>query len=112
MDDKKVGITSETKPVKKVDLKKFPTLKLKSEYDIAMDFAMKVYQKFDKMIKSIILFGSSVKHTNVIGSDIDIIILVDDASIKFDEKLILWYREELGKLLEIILTKKISILIQ
>ncbi len=77
-----------------------PTLKLENERDIAMDFATKVYQKFDKLIKSVILFGSAFKHTNVVGSDIDIIIIIDDASIQFDEKLIAWYREELGKIIQ------------
>ncbi|MFA7707561.1 MAG: nucleotidyltransferase domain-containing protein [Candidatus Pacearchaeota archaeon] len=86
--------------VKKISEKQMPTLQLKSERDIAMDFAQKVYIKFDKMVKAIILFGSSVKHTNVVGSDIDIIILLDNASIKFDEKLIFWYREELGKIIQ------------
>ncbi|MDD5193198.1 MAG: nucleotidyltransferase domain-containing protein [Candidatus Nanoarchaeia archaeon] len=84
---------------KKTDLKKYPTLLLKSERDIAMDFATKVYKTFDKMIKSIVLFGSSAKHTNTLGSDIDLIIIIDDASIKFDETLVLWYREELAKIL-------------
>ncbi|MFA5174349.1 MAG: nucleotidyltransferase domain-containing protein [Candidatus Pacearchaeota archaeon] len=85
---------------KKVSKKQLPQLNLKSERDIAMDFATKVYKKFDKLIKSIILFGSTVKNTEVVGSDIDIIIIVDDASIKFDEKTILWYREELGKIIQ------------
>lgn len=81
-------------------LKKFPTLKLIREQDIAMDFATKAYQKFDKLVKSIILFGSTVKQTRNSGSDIDIIILIDDASVKFDQELIAWYREELGKLIK------------
>jgi len=38
--------------------KNIPTLQLKSEQEIATDFATKTYQKFDKVIKSIILFGS------------------------------------------------------
>jgi predicted nucleotidyltransferase len=80
--------------------KKYPTLKLKNERDIAMDFAEKVYEKFDKLVKSIILFGSSIKKTKVIGSDIDIIIIVDNAIVNFDEKLITWYREELGKIIQ------------
>jgi len=42
--------------------KDFPTLQLKKEADIAMDFATKVYKKFDKMIKSVILFGSAGKN--------------------------------------------------
>jgi len=86
------------KRVSKKARKQFTSLKLKTERDIAMDFAEKVYQKFDKMVKSIILFGSQTKHTNVTGSDIDIIIVIDDATTRFDETLIAWYREELGKL--------------
>ena len=94
-------------PIKKIDkkptssqIKKYPTLQLKSERDIAMDFAQKVYQKFDKIIKSVVLFGSQAKHLDVIGSDIDIVLIIDDASIKFDEELIVWYREELGKIMK------------
>ena len=82
----------------KKDVKKYPTLNLRNERDIAMDFAQKAYMKFDKMIKSIVLFGSSAKATNVSGSDIDIIIIIDDATIRFDEKLIVWYREEIEKI--------------
>jgi predicted nucleotidyltransferase/uncharacterized protein (UPF0332 family) len=83
----------------KFSSKDFPTLKIVQEKEIAMDFANKVYQKFDKLIKSIILFGSVTKKTSVSGSDIDVIILVDDASVQFDAELIAWYREELGKIL-------------
>ena len=77
----------------------FPTLNLINEREIALDFSAKVYKKFDKIIKSIILFGSTVKKTNVANSDIDIIIIIDDASIKFDQETIAWYREELGKII-------------
>jgi len=88
-----------TKP-KASDLNKFPTLKIKTERDIAINFALKAYEKFDKLIKSIVLFGSSAKSTSTPGSDIDIIIIIDDATVKFDEKLIMWYREELGKIIQ------------
>ncbi len=90
--------TSEKKP--KISSQKFPSLKLKTERDIAMDFAEKAYERFDKLIKSIILFGSQTKSTNVAGSDIDIILVIDDATTRFDETLIAWYREELGKLIQ------------
>lgn len=79
--------------------KNFPTLKLINEREIAQDFATKVYKQFDKMIKSIVLFGSQAKNTASSGSDIDIIIIVDDASIAWDQELIAWYREELGKII-------------
>lgn len=79
-------------------IKDIPTLKLRTESEIAMDFAIKVYKKFNKIVKSVILFGSTSKKTKVIGSDIDIIIIIDDAAINWDLELISWYREELGKI--------------
>ena len=85
---------------KKLSVKDFPTLNLINETDIALDFAKKVYQKFDKLIKSVILFGSTVKKNNTSGSDIDIIVIIDDASVKFDAELTAWYREELGKIIQ------------
>lgn len=94
MPKKKSSKKSEKQPKKPV------TLKITTERDIAMDFAQKVYTKFDKLVKAIILFGSSVKKTAVASSDIDIIIVVDDASVKFDDKLIVWYREELGDIMK------------
>lgn len=84
---------------RKANPKDFPTLKFVTENDIAMDFAQKAYEKFNKMIKSIVLFGSTTKHTRTSGSDIDIIIIVDDASVQFDQELTAWYREELGKVI-------------
>lgn len=71
---------------------------LKTEKDAAMDFAIKVHQKFDRLVKATILFGSQAKNKSTEGSDIDIIIIIDDASIQWDLELISWYREELGKL--------------
>ena len=87
------------KKAKQIDEKNIPTLQLKEESEIAMDFAIKVYKKFNKMIKSVILFGSTIKQTAVAGSDIDIIIIIDDVSIRWDQELIVWYREELDKIL-------------
>lgn len=89
------NISAQLKAVKNV-----PTLQLKKENDIAMDFATKIYQRFDKLIKSVVLFGSTAKQTTVTGSDIDIIILLDDVAINWDEELIAWYREELEKIVK------------
>ena len=79
--------------------KNYPTLSLKDERDIAFDFAVKAYEKFNKIIKSIVLFGSAAKQKMVKGSDIDIIIIIDDCTIKWDQELVAWYREELGRLI-------------
>ena len=81
--------------------KNIPSLKLKKENDIAMDFAAKVFRKFDKIVKSVILFGSTAKQETVTGSDIDIIIIIDDVSINWDQELIAWYREELEKIIKV-----------
>jgi predicted nucleotidyltransferase len=84
-----------------VALKNVPdTMKLVGERDIASDFATKVYDKFDQIVKSIVLFGSSAKREATVVSDIDIIVIIDDVSVKWDEELIAWYREELGKLIQ------------
>ena len=83
----------------KSEVKDFPTLSIVNEVDIAMDFAKKIYEKFDKLIKSVVLFGSTVKKTSTANSDIDLIVIVDDASVTFDQELVAWYREELGKII-------------
>jgi predicted nucleotidyltransferase/uncharacterized protein (UPF0332 family) len=97
---KEVKVSKAAKEVKREPSRKnYPSLQLKLESEIAMDFAAKAYQVFNKIIKSIILFGSSVKQDAVAGSDIDIILVIDDVSIIWDEELTAWYREELDKLL-------------
>ncbi|MEM4181590.1 MAG: nucleotidyltransferase domain-containing protein [Candidatus Pacearchaeota archaeon] len=76
-----------------------PTLMLATDREIALDFATKVYKKFETMIKAIVLFGSSAKKVSLPSSDIDIIIIIDDVSIRWDMELVAYYREELGKLI-------------
>ncbi len=78
-----------------------PTLKITGEREIASDFATKVVDKFDQMVKSVVLFGSSAKKVSTPDSDIDIIIIIDDVSVRWDEELIAWYREELGKIISV-----------
>lgn len=75
------------------------TPSLESEREIAMEFATKIHQKFDRLVKATILFGSQAKNTASPGSDIDLIVIIDDASLAWDLELISWYREELGKLM-------------
>jgi len=87
------------KPSRIITRKELPTLNIQEDQNIALDFATKTYEKFGSIIKSIILFGSTIKKKQVKGSDIDIIILLDDCSVIWDQELIAWYREELGKLI-------------
>jgi len=69
------------------------------EEQIAYDFSIKTYRKFQQLIKSIVLFGSAAKNTLTENSDIDVIIIIDDCTINWDPELIAWYREELGKII-------------
>ena len=72
--------------------------KIMNDREIAMDFATKVHEKFNHLIKASILFGSQARGNAGAGSDVDIIFIIDDAAVKWDMELIAWYREELGKM--------------
>jgi len=87
---------SEKKTEKQYELKRSS---FDTEKELAMDLASKVHRKFSNIIKASILFGSQAKNSAVSGSDIDIIFIIDDASINWDLELISWYREELGKII-------------
>ena len=73
-------------------------MSINREKDVAYELAEKVHKKFSTLIKASILFGSQAKNSAVSGSDIDIIFIIDDASINWDLELVSWYREELGKI--------------
>lgn len=88
------------KTEKKTNTKKIRTLNLLTDTDIAVDFGAKAYDLFGRLIKSIILFGSVQEKKIQHNSDIDLIVLIDDASVKWDQELIAWYREELDKLIK------------
>lgn len=72
---------------------------LDTNYDIAYDFATKAYKQFRELVKSIVLFGSVAKEQAMAGSDIDLVIIVDDCAISWDQELIAWYRQELESLI-------------
>lgn len=72
--------------------------KIMNDREIAVDFATKVHEKFNHLIKASILFGSQAKGGVNAGSDVDLVFIIDDAAIKWDMELIAWYREELGKM--------------
>lgn len=97
--DKNKAVFVKSKEKLKKISKDVPTLKIKREHDIAMDFATKIYKTFERAVKSIVLFGSTAKQTAIASSDVDLIIIVDDVSIRWDQEMIAWYREELDRTL-------------
>jgi len=95
----KKSVDSSQKKVAKKSTKKQVKLNFETDKDIAADFAVDAYKKFKDIIKAVILFGSVEKKTPHHNSDIDVIVIIDDISVKWDQELISWYREELEKIL-------------
>ena len=85
-------------PTRREELRKTPVSD--RDYKIAYDFAAKVYKKFGPVVLSVVLFGSAAKATAKPESDIDIIIIIDNVSMVWDEEVISWYREELFKIIK------------
>jgi predicted nucleotidyltransferase/uncharacterized protein (UPF0332 family) len=81
-------------PTRRPELRKLTGVSAE-DYKIAYDFAAKVYKKFGPLVLSIVLFGSVAKGTAKPESDIDIVIIVDNVSVVWDEVVVSWYREEL-----------------
>ncbi|MEK6889983.1 MAG: nucleotidyltransferase domain-containing protein [Nanoarchaeota archaeon] len=92
----KIEVKPKIKVIKRKISKK---ISFENEKEIAMEFAGKIHQKFDRLVKSTILFGSQAKNTADSSSDIDIVVIIDDSSFNWDLELIAWYREELSKLI-------------
>ncbi|MGV8142121.1 MAG: nucleotidyltransferase domain-containing protein [Candidatus Pacearchaeota archaeon] len=78
---------------------KSSTWNFRTDKDVAMDFAIKVHRMFDHLVKATVLFGSQSTGDIKPGSDIDMVILIDDAAINWDLELTSWYREELAKII-------------
>ena len=101
---KTIKVAQPEKEIKNKKMKEIsttlPTMQIALERDIAMDFATKAYSQFERLIKAVILFGSSAKKVSTTDSDIDLIIIIDDVSVKWDEETIAFYREELGKVIQ------------
>ncbi len=97
----KRGETNNSKKESKVVLNKEGTIKnqFRTDKEIAIDFATKIHRTFDHLIKASVLFGSQTTNEIKPGSDIDIVLVIDDAAINWDMELTAWYREELAKVI-------------
>jgi len=72
----------------------------KEEFDIARDFATRVYKEFGGFIKSLVLFGSATKAPKLAKeADIDVLIILDDVSINLSRELTQTYRIIVEKIL-------------
>lgn len=63
----------------------------KDDLDIAYKFTNQIYKEFGDFVKAVILFGSSARK-DIKPGDIDILIIVDDVSLKLTEDVAETYR--------------------
>ena len=84
-------------------LQKYP----KDDIDIVYKFSKEVKKELGDMLKAIVLFGSAARHidTNKKSHDIDILLLIDDVSIKLNQELIQTYRIIVEKIVARVSTK-------
>jgi len=97
---KKIEGAKDISEVPKTESRVVPTMMIVNEREIALDFSSKVYEKFKQSVKAFVYFGSSARQDSEPTSDIDLIILLDDVTINWDDELIATYREELAKIIE------------
>ena len=71
-------------------LQKYP----REDIDVVYKFSSEVKKELGSLLKGIILFGSTARHidTNKKSHDIDILLILDDVTVKFNAELIQTYR--------------------
>ena len=60
--------------------------------ELAQEFAKRLYRDFGGFIKAAVYFGSSSRSEQQHGSDIDVLIIIDDITVELDEQTIQAYR--------------------
>ena len=63
----------------------------KDELNTAYEFSKRLYDEFGTFLKAVVLFGSSARKENTKG-DIDLLVIVDDATIEMGAELVETYR--------------------
>jgi predicted nucleotidyltransferase len=77
----------------------------REKYDVAYKFAGELVGKFPELIKSVVLFGSVYKQKDASTSDIDIMVIIDDCSIKLTNMFVNWFNLEVANLIKTIDTR-------
>ena len=69
------------------NIKNYP----KADFDIAYDFAEKMYKEFGKFVKCVSIFGSTARRDQD-SHDIDVLVVVDDLMLNMDQEVVEAYR--------------------
>ncbi|MFA6089254.1 MAG: nucleotidyltransferase domain-containing protein [Candidatus Woesearchaeota archaeon] len=64
----------------------------KEDLDIAYSFSKQIYDEFGQFLRAIVFFGSAARKTEQSGSDIDILVIVDDLAIQMTPEIVETYR--------------------
>lgn len=70
----------------------------KDDIDLAFSFARKCHEECRDLVKAIVLFGSTARKKQG-ANDVDVLVIVDDVSLKFTPELIQTYRVIIGKII-------------
>lgn len=70
------------------------------EISLVYDFSLKVVREFGSLIKTIAVFGSFARGNISEKSDIDIMIIIDDASVEITPEIVGFYNRELDSILK------------
>ncbi len=84
-----------------IDWKVNPNLELyrRTDIDLAYTFTKDCMKEFGKLLKAVVLFGSSARKTKTPESDLDILVVVDDLSLNFTPELTEAYRLVVQKII-------------
>ncbi len=70
------------------------------EISLIYDFSLRVVKEFGSLIKSVVVFGSFARGKINEKSDVDLLIIVDDASVELTPDIMAFYNRELDSILK------------
>lgn len=75
------------------------------DYSIAKRFSEHLKNEFGEFLKAVVIFGSSARRTAINRSDIDVLVVVDDLSIRMSEEIVEAYKIIIEKTIATVSTK-------
>lgn len=64
----------------------------KEDLDIARDFSRKLYREFGNFLKAVVVFGSLARKKETKESDIDVLVIIDDITMRMTPEVVEAYR--------------------
>ena len=64
----------------------------REDLELAEKFTKELYKEVERFAKAVVIFGSAARRTETVGSDIDILVVVDDLTMNLSQELLEAYR--------------------